>query len=364
VRRAIVPVLVVTLASAPAAWAQEAVRVHAAGSLRASLTAVADRFTALHAIPVRFEFGASGLLRERLEKGEPSDVFASANMEHPRALEQAGKAGPVRLFARNELCALAGASVKATTDTLLDVMLDPATRVGTSTPKADPSGDYAFEVFRKAEAIRPGSRARLEQKALQLTGGGPNDVRAPAGTSVYAFAIEQRLADVFLTYCTNARSALRQMRGGSVVTLAPALSVGAEYGLTLLTGARPAAARFVEFILSADGQEILARRGFTPAGGPAPAEPRAVPELKSAPATHRVTAIGYCRGVYEVKLADGSVRTFGEYDLSFKTDTSANGPDAGRPALIPTGRLGNRAIVVFATLDELRGAFRQSCPRS
>jgi ABC-type molybdate transport system substrate-binding protein len=50
-------------------------------------------------------------------------------------------------------------------------MLDPTVRLGTSTPKADPSGDYAWEVFRRAEAVQPGSRERLEAKAIKLTGG-------------------------------------------------------------------------------------------------------------------------------------------------------------------------------------------------
>ena len=43
-------------------------------------------------------------------------------------------------------------------------------KVGTSAPKADPSGDYAFEIFRKAEASRSGAQTVLENKALQLTG--------------------------------------------------------------------------------------------------------------------------------------------------------------------------------------------------
>ena len=43
-------------------------------------------------------------------------------------------------------------------------------KVGTSAPKADPSGDYAFEIFRKAEASRAGAQTVLENKALQLTG--------------------------------------------------------------------------------------------------------------------------------------------------------------------------------------------------
>lgn len=60
------------------AAAEDPVRLYAAGSLRASLTEVADRFTAQYSIPVRLEFGASGLLRERLERGEPGDVFAHA----------------------------------------------------------------------------------------------------------------------------------------------------------------------------------------------------------------------------------------------------------------------------------------------
>jgi molybdate transport system substrate-binding protein len=254
--------IVSTAAVAPVR-AQEAVRVYAAGSLRAAFAAIADAFTARYGIPVRFEFGASGLLRERLERGEPADVFASASMEHPRTLASRGQAGPVVLFARNELCALARDSLSATPTTLLDLMLDPTVKLATSTPKADPSGDYAGEMFRKADALRRGSGRRLEDKALQLTGG-PNSVRPPAGTSVYAHAIQQGLADIFLTYCTNARAAVEAMRAGSVVTLPPALRVGAEYGLTVLNAAPPERAlKLALFIMSGQGQEIRARHGFS-----------------------------------------------------------------------------------------------------
>ncbi len=179
--------LAVTVAfgGAAMAWGQgEGVRLHAAGSLRAALTEVARAFTAAHGVPVTLVFGASGLLRERLERGEPGDVFASANMEHPQALAQAGKAGPVVMFARNRLCALARPDVGATSDTLLDRMLDPAVTLGISTPRADPSGDYAWEVFRRAETLRPGSQARLEAKARQFVGGptSPRPRRTGAST--------------------------------------------------------------------------------------------------------------------------------------------------------------------------------------
>ena len=44
-------------------------------------------------------------------------------------------------------------------------------KVGTSTPDADPSGDYAFEVFRKAEALKPGAKAALEARRCSSPAG-------------------------------------------------------------------------------------------------------------------------------------------------------------------------------------------------
>jgi len=190
-------------------------------------------------------------------------VFASANMEHPRALAAAGRAGSVSLFARNQLCALATPSVRVDSGSLLDRMLDPAVRVGTSTPKADPSGDYAFELFAKAETLHPGARKTLESKALQLTGG-PSSPQPPQGRSVYAMLVAEGKADLFLTCCTNAAEAKRENAALQVVAVPAPLAVGADYGLTVLKGARPAAAQLAQFILSSDGQAILAKHGFGP----------------------------------------------------------------------------------------------------
>jgi molybdate transport system substrate-binding protein len=239
------------------------VRLHAAGSLKAALSDVAQAFTAAHGIKVAATFGASGLLRERLEKGEAEGgVFASADLENPLALERAGKAGPVVLFARNRFCALARPGLLTTPETLLDTMLDPAVKVGTSTPQADPAGDYAWEVFRKADARRPGSAEQLGAKALKLVGG-PNSPSPPEGVSAYAWHLGEGRADLFLTYCTNARAATREIPGAHAVDLPPDLTIGAECGLTLLKGADLSnAATLALFILSPEGQTILARHGF------------------------------------------------------------------------------------------------------
>src|SRR5262245_51229841 len=146
----------------------DTIRLYAAGSLRTAMTEVAKSFEAETGNSVQAKYGASGLLRDEIAGGAKADVFASANMEHPQALNAAKKSGPVLLFARNRLCALVKPGLQVDGANLLDRMLDPATKVGTSTPKADPSGDYAFEVFAKAESMKPGARAILEKKALQL----------------------------------------------------------------------------------------------------------------------------------------------------------------------------------------------------
>jgi ABC-type molybdate transport system substrate-binding protein len=246
-------VLTAALLLAMPAAAQE-VRLYAAGSLNAAMTEMRAAFgsvTATH--------GPSGLLRERIERGEAPDVFASANLGHPARLAAARNL-PMVLFARNRLCAVAKPGLAVTSATLLERMLDPLVRLGTSTPNADPSGDYAWAVFARAEAVRPGARAALEAKALQLVGG-PNSAPIPTGVSSYGHHMRQGNADLFLSYCSGAPAILADVPGATVVALPPELAVGAEYGMVVLSE-NPRAARFAQFVLSPAGQAIMARHGF------------------------------------------------------------------------------------------------------
>lgn len=242
--------------------AQEPVRLYAAGSLRGVMTELGRAWTASGGGTIAPEFGASGTLRDRIAAGAKADVFASANMEHPRSLAAAGRSGPVSLFAKNELCALSRPEARVTADTLLDRLLDPAIKVGTSTPKADPSGDYAFLLFEKADKLRPGAGATLASKALQLTGG-PSSPPPPPDRSVYGAIVAGGQADVFLTYCTNAIVAQREVPSLVVSTIPPALAVGADYGIAAMSGAPDAAAKFVAFVLSPAGRRIIASHGFS-----------------------------------------------------------------------------------------------------
>lgn len=248
----------------PAMVLAETVHLYAAGSLRGALTDLAKAYEAKTGNKVEAKYGPSGLLKNEIASGAKADIFASANMEHPQALYDDDTGGPVARFARNKLCALVKPGLDVTTANLLSRMLDPKVKLAMSTPRADPSGDYAFESLVKAEALKVGAQDLLEQKALKLTGG-KNSAVPPAGLPVYGWHVAEGRADIFLTYCTNALAARKQYPGQQIVDLPEALSVGADYGLTVINGAPVAAQLFAEFILSADGQKILTGYGFAPA---------------------------------------------------------------------------------------------------
>lgn len=238
--------------------------LHAAGSLEPALSAIVREFEDSGGISVRAWFGPSGLLCDAILRGEPADIFASANMQHPDRLAQA-LGGRVYPFARNAMCALASTRIDVDPASLIDAMLDSAIRLGISTPVSDPSGDYAFAVFDLAEVIRPGASAALRRKALQLTGRSGSR-RPPAAGNVYGNLLEAGEADIFLTYRTNARAALEGGRDLALIDLPADLAVSAEYGLVALPGRREAL-DLAEHVLSPRGQAVLARFGFSPAAG-------------------------------------------------------------------------------------------------
>ena len=243
---------------------QSPVPVFAAGSLRGPLTEAAKAFEAsAGGAPVALTFGASGLLLDRIKTGADAQVFASANMAHPQALSAAGSFGPTQVFTRNALCALVRPGLAVDSTNLVATLLRPDVKLGTSTPKADPSGDYAFEMFQRVDSAGApaGSGVALAAKALQLTGG-PTSPPPPADRNVYGVLVASGQADVFITYCTNAVVARREQPQLQVVDIAPAINVAADYGLAVRKDASPAAQAFAAYLLSPAGQAILRKAGF------------------------------------------------------------------------------------------------------
>jgi molybdate transport system substrate-binding protein len=254
--------MAVVMASRPGA--AEPLRIYAAGSLTAAFTDMVHAFPAPADTVAPPVFGPSGVLRERIEHGEPADLLASADMDQPRILARKRGDRPVVMFTRNRLCALGRASLNLTPDNMLEKLLDPAVRLATSTPRADPAGDYTWAVFARAEPLHPGAQGILEAKALKLVGGPNTPPLVPGRGAVQGIFLSDR-ADVMLGYCSSAGPLAREIPDLSIVPLPPSLTVGPAYGLIVLSDS-PQAARFSLFVLSEQGQAILLRHGFDPIG--------------------------------------------------------------------------------------------------
>jgi ABC-type molybdate transport system substrate-binding protein len=244
------------------------IRVMAAGSLKDAFTAIFADYTKQYGGSFAPVWGPSGTLRERLQKGEAFDIFASAALPHAQALTEAGVSGPSVLFTRNALCVVTDAATALDSGKLVETLLKPDIKIGTSTPVADPAGDYTWEIFHRIDAQRPGAFKTLSEKAQQLFGG-PATTAPVNGRPRLLDALDQRRIDLFIYYCSGAREIVKASAKYKSVELPPELSVGPEYGLTVSRKASPDAADFAMYLLSPQGQAGLKAFGFIPVALPA-----------------------------------------------------------------------------------------------
>ena len=75
--------------------------------------------------------------------------------------------------------------------------------------------------------------------------------------------------------------------------------------------------------------------------------------LKEAGPERQVVAIHYHQDTYRVITADGRSTDFWEANLRFKIDSSDTGPVSDKPVILPTGMMGDRASVFFASPAEM-----------
>jgi ABC-type molybdate transport system substrate-binding protein len=205
-------------------------------------------------------------MRERIERGEHADLFASADIGHARTLVEQGRATVMVMFARNSICALAPESLGLTEATIVDKLLDKATKIGISTPKVDPLGDYTVEIYRRMSQQHAGAADDLMARSTVI--GAPAGGPQPRSGDAFADALQDRRVDLEILYCSGRDRFARLLPTATMIPLQPALQVGPEYALAVLKDGDPLAAELALYILSPKGQGILARSGFTPVSLP------------------------------------------------------------------------------------------------
>ncbi|MDT3378053.1 extracellular solute-binding protein [Labrys neptuniae] len=258
--------LAASLVLGSAAARADEVVLYGAGSLRAVLTDITQDFSKKSGIKVHTDFGPSGLMREKIEQGDKVDILASADMASPLKLQRDGRASAVVMFTRNRLCAFALPEAKLAGSNFAERLLDPAVKLGTSTPKADPGGDYTWAMFQLIDKRNPGAFAKLDAKAQKIVGSSTAPV--PAGQDPIADGFKSGQINVMMGYCSGAAQRKAATPNLEVIQVPEAYETGPEYGLALAHADNAAAVALMLAILSPEGQATFGRYGFAPVGLP------------------------------------------------------------------------------------------------
>lgn len=234
----------------------ETLHLLAAGSLKEPLGGIGP----VGGWGIDARFGPSGLLRAEIFDGAPWHVFISADTGHPTAIAEAGLGVPPKIFCHNRLCLIVPDRFEDADPVALIRRED--LRLGISTPGNDPSGDYAMAILRRLDAGFPDGNTAL--RALKLAGA-PDSPLAPSDRNAYAWMITQHMADLFLTYRSNAIAACADTPSLRMLALPRHLSVRASYALTVRPDSLEAQ-ELARALLSEEIQDRLAAYGFEPAG--------------------------------------------------------------------------------------------------
>ena len=232
--------------------------VFAAASLAEAMEAIAAQFETAHpGVEVSLNLAGSQQLVQQLGSGAAADVFASANAEQMQAAEKTGRVqvGAAREFVRNRLVVVAPPDNPAGINSLED-LARPGVRVVLAANEV-PAGKYSLEFLQRAS--REGSLGSdYESRVLANVVSYEESVR---------FALAKVLlgeADAGIVYTSDAA----QEDGDKLrkIEIPEAINPVAVYLIAPLNDAsQPELAQaFVELVLTAEGQAVLAKHGFIP----------------------------------------------------------------------------------------------------
>jgi molybdate transport system substrate-binding protein len=221
--------------------------VSAAASLTDAFNAIEPAFEAIHpGVDVIMNFAASGALYRQIERGAPVDVYAAAN---PKWMERAVTGGFVAregaiVFARNALVLAVPVDNPAAIAAVSDLTAGRVTRIGIGTPATVPAGQYARVALAKAHLLDP-----LRPKFIYC-----ESVR-----QVLDYLLRGEVDGGFI-YRTDAA------RGGERVRVVREIPLDdpVAYPIAVLKESKvpDLARRFVAFVTSAEGLNLLAASGF------------------------------------------------------------------------------------------------------
>lgn len=201
-----------------------------------------QKYPAIHVV---LNFGSSGALVSQIENGAPVDVIALAGTKPLQRLLAGGSVAQedVHIFARNSLVLIEPKDLPAIC--LPDLATEKVKRICIADPDLAPVGQYA-----KESLIAAGLWEQLQPKLILV-----KDTR-----QVLQY-VSQGEVDAGFVYSSDL---VPQADTKIAELIADGLHSPIEYPIALLKGSshKKAAALWINFLLSAEGKEILQQYGF------------------------------------------------------------------------------------------------------
>jgi molybdate transport system substrate-binding protein len=237
--------LLALLGLGAAAWAETALTISAAASLKDALTKVQPLFSQTHPeVKLTFNFAGSGVLQQQIEAGAPVDVFISAAPQQLDALERNRRLleGTRRNLLTNSLVLIAPKGSTLPRD-IAGLTSPEVRRIAVGDPKSVPAGAYAAEVLAALDLT-----ARLAPKLVRLL-----DVRQVLTT------VETGDAEAGFVYRSDAHSSEKVRVVAIAETRSPIV-----YSVAVIAGTRHSAAarEFAAFLASEGARAVFAEAGF------------------------------------------------------------------------------------------------------
>ena len=221
--------------------------VSAAVSLKDAFNEIAALNEKRTGTKIHFNFGASGALQKQIESGAPADVFASAGAKQMDDLTARGFIVPATRmdFARNALVLIVPAKGKGISS-FADLTSPAVKKIAVGNPKTVPAGQYTDQTFDRLKLL-PQNQAKLILA---------EDVR-----QVLDYVVRDEV-EAGVVYSSDALSAGDKVK---VVARAPDDSHDPIlYPIAIVKESKQqeVAHKFIDLVLSAEGQAILTKHGF------------------------------------------------------------------------------------------------------
>ena len=243
-----------TPASTPTA-APVTLNVFGAASLTAAFGEIKTQYEAANPnVTITYNFAGSNTLATQITQGAPADVFASADTNNMNKVSSL--VNTPQTFARNKVIVIVPANNPANIKTLHD-LAKPGVKIAVANSSV-PVGNYTLEVLNKmGQSSEYGPAYESAVKA--------NFVTQETSVSGVVQKVQLGEVDAGYVYVSDAFSAGSKV---SSITIPDQYNILADYPIATVKDSKnlSTAQSFVQYVLSPDGQAILAKYHFIPVG--------------------------------------------------------------------------------------------------